>query len=656
MLNSRLQNSWKTDHLKTSSLLQNTISYGKSFLIMSIILSSSQATALEIIQSPTLTMNPNGTTPLAAIVQFETDIPARVTAHISNGVESWTREFSQYMTQHDIPILGLKPDNAYSVELTATGEDNNHITISPALQAVTDSLPDDFPTISVSVSEPSRMEPGYTLIDKFSRKMPTQTNTLPPDSNLPIYSIILDNTGDVVWYSTLGSSHMGQLSNGHIHYNNGTHIVEIDLLGNIINTINLEASAIHHDIFFEGSGKILSLTNDQVEVESYPINYTDPNALNQSTLIRDTPVVEFSSNGTLLNQWNLTDILDPTRIGYYSLFKLPDDSADWSHANAVLEVSNDDSIIVSVRHQDAVVKFSKSTGEIHWILGDHSNWPPKLQPYLLTPIGLNFEWQYHQHAPAISPSGSILMFDNGNKRAIPFDGKTPQASIDSYSRAVEYSIDEQSMEIQQVWEFKGQSDQLIYSGSRGDTDWMKNTGNVLITYADTTYVSGEYSNSLGMGHTHTRIIETEHTDEADIVFEVAIYNETPGSVMLGYRSERIPDLYPLDTDNDGIPDYQDNCINAANGPLIPDSGNNSQLDTDADGVGNLCDADLNNDGLVNSTDLGLLKISFLSHDTQPNFNPDADLNGDSTINSLDLGIMRTFFSLTPQTAGFTPAQ
>lgn len=53
-----------------------------------------------------------------------------------------------------------------------------------------------------------------------------------------------------------------------------------------------------------------------------------------------------------------------------------------------------------------------------------------------------------------------------------------------------------------------------------------------------------------------------------------------------------------DFDGDGIPDIRDNCRIVVN---------TDQRDTDQDGNGNLCDADLNNDGLANSLDLGLSK-------------------------------------------------
>jgi hypothetical protein len=92
-----------------------------------------------------------------------------------------------------------------------------------------------------------------------------------------------------------------------------------------------------------------------------------------------------------------------------------------------------------------------------------------------------------------------------------------------------------------------------------------------------------------------------------------------------------------DSDADGVPDLLDNCVSAANP---------SQLDSDADGFGNLCDADLNNDNITNSVDLGLFKAAFATSN-----NPSADLNGDGITNSLDLGLVRPLFLLAPGPTG-----
>lgn len=94
-----------------------------------------------------------------------------------------------------------------------------------------------------------------------------------------------------------------------------------------------------------------------------------------------------------------------------------------------------------------------------------------------------------------------------------------------------------------------------------------------------------------------------------------------------------------DTDLDNVPDECDNCTLVANP---------SQCDTDGDGFGNLCDADLNNNGTVNFTDLGLLKSVYLTAD------PDADFNCNGVVNITDLGLLKTMMYSTPGPSGLVP--
>jgi len=205
----------------------------------------------------------------------------------------------------------------------------------------------------------------------------------------------------------------------------------------------------------------------------------------------------------------------------------------------------------------------------------------------------------------ITPSGTLLLFDNGNYRASPFDGRVPTPDYLNYSRAVEYAVDEVKMEVRQIWEYGAQIQQSYYSTSQSDADWMKDTGNVLITSSATSWLGGVSSKDRGMGKWHTRIIEVDHNTPAAKVFEMEVFNTTGHSEIRSYRSERIPDLYPLDTDADGVPDHQDNCVHTPNGVLIPDAGGSSQVDTDGDALGDACDPDNDNDGLTDAQELVL---------------------------------------------------
>jgi hypothetical protein len=662
MLNSHYHSNGKP---RSRSPRVNTFPFIVSYLF--ILLGSPSTWAVTVTSGPTLTLDPNGTTPLAGVINLNTDLPARVTLEVSDGNESRTIKFAEFKTDFSLPVLGLKPDKKYSIKIRLTDQNNQQLIVAPALQASTDPLPDDFPDIRVVVSEPALMEPGYTMMAKFFR---TDENSrfislrilgrvlketlwewtcwaigwatdscsdvvddtsdrvstflrlgrplkqtlwdwtcwaidwrtdYCPDPTAPRYTIIVDDAGDVVWYSTLGDSTNYQLEDGTLLYWDGLDVIGVDLLGNEIRRVTLDVpgTGLTHDMFPTVDQTYLSITMQQATVQDFPVSYTDPNAQRITANVEDNPIVEFDLEGNLLNIWPLVDMLDKTRIGYQSL-NLRDLGHDWAHVNSVVYDPRDDSIVISLRHQDAVVKFSHSTGDLKWILGSHANWSPEFQPFLLTPAGEPFEWQYHQHAAEITPSGTILMFDNGNLRASPFDGNAKTPDMQNYSRAVEYAIDEQNMEIRQVWEYGKDIAKPLYAGHIGSANWMKTTGNVLITFGGTSVTGGVHSSKLGLGTISTRIIEVTHDTPAVKAFDMLVYDPAPRARLQVYRSERIPDLYPVDTDADGVPDYRDNCVLDQNGPLIPGDALNSQLNTDGDSAGDICDDDDDNDGMTDA--------------------------------------------------------
>lgn len=104
-----------------------------------------------------------------------------------------------------------------------------------------------------------------------------------------------------------------------------------------------------------------------------------------------------------------------------------------------------------------------------------------------------------------------------------------------------------------------------------------------------------------------------------------------------------------DADADGIGDHLDNCTLAANGPLQPDAGGQSQRDADADGYGNACDADLDGNGFVNFVDLARFRAAFGSNDALADFDGSGGI-----VNFVDLATFRQRFGQPPGPSALVP--
>ena len=477
-----------------------------------------------------LIMSPNESTPLAGILEVKTDEPSRVSVKISTGNNTSEVNFDGFSTTHSLTVLGFRPGRQHTVEVSIFNNLGDLIS-SETFAVTTDPLPEDFPPFSVT-SSPERIEPGVTLFEAGG------------------FLIIVDETGEVVWYHRIANPQ--NLDRDVRRIANGNLLLllpplkarELDMLGNIVRawhpsrstnggqeSIGVDATAFHHEIVQMESGNFLVLSLEIRTFEDYPSSVEDPDAPTGSAQVVGDVIVEFAPDGTVVNEWKLLDILDPYRLSYSSLIGIWDGffqsnhgvsppTRDWSHSNAVIHDTRDNSIIVSLRHQDAVIKFSRQTGALIWILGTHDNWDPEVfGEFLLTPLTDDeFFFQYHQHAPKITADGNIILFDNGNNRASPFD---PVFQANIFSRAVEYKIDESSKEVELVWEF---SDFMsIFAGFLGDSDSLPVTGNVISTFG---------------GTRPARIIEVTHTEPPEIVFELTFPD------VFIYRAERLESLYP----------------------------------------------------------------------------------------------------------------
>jgi trimeric autotransporter adhesin len=115
-----------------------------------------------------------------------------------------------------------------------------------------------------------------------------------------------------------------------------------------------------------------------------------------------------------------------------------------------------------------------------------------------------------------------------------------------------------------------------------------------------------------------------------------IATDTQGGIATGIDSVRLGLCADDDSDCDSVPDSVDNCILA---------DNSTQRDTDGDGIGNACDADLDQNCIVNFSDLGIFKQVFFTAD------PNADFDGNGQVNFVDLGVLKLEFFHAPGPSG-----
>lgn len=512
---------------------------GFSALALAFALSSSSS-AVTFLSGPSFT--PAANAPLAGLLQLTTDVDTRISVLVSDGTDLWERDFYDYATTHSVPLLGFKPGLTNEILVTVYDKDRNACTAPQVLTFVTAPLPANFPIYSVLQSESDEMEPGYTFF--------TIRNL---NANVG-YIVIMDNSGDVVWYCVLPNFldvDVQPLDNGNIFIPaNGNQFLEINMLRQTVETWTPPAG--HpintHDGFPTDHGTILYLSDASRLVANLPTS-TVSNAPVETVNVDDNPVVEISAtNAALLNVWSPLNMLDPTRITYltYTEGSGSPYGVDTEHGNAVLEDTNDNSLVESLRNQNAVFKFSR-TGQLKWILGPPANWSSNFEPFLLNPVGTPFDWNYGQHAPELTPQGTWLVYNDNNYQASPFDPTVPDQ--DNYSSAVEYDINETNMEVSEVWNSAWQTNQdRLFTPYVGRVQWLPQTRNVLVTYGAVTYINGVYPSSYSTNATMVWLIEYTHDPVPQLVFDVSFfdYNNTNSSYKgyFVYRAYQIPDLYP----------------------------------------------------------------------------------------------------------------
>ena len=173
---------------------------------------------------------------------------------------------------------------------------------------------------------------------------------------------------------------------------------------------------------------------------------------------------------------------------------------NWAHVNSVDYDPTDDSIIISSRHQCAVIKIGRDK-KVKWILGASRGWKKPWSNALLTPVDVkgkplacddascsntDFDWTWTQHTAFRIDSKSdkkvmyLSVFDNGDGRG--FD--QPPLPDMKYSRAVIYRIDQEKRTVEQIWEYGKEKGHEWFSPVTSLVEYMPDKDSI-IAYAAT---------------------------------------------------------------------------------------------------------------------------------------------------------------------------
>ncbi|MEY4767413.1 MAG: Arylsulfate sulfotransferase AssT precursor [Pseudomonadota bacterium] len=466
----------------------------------------SSITELGFTQMPTLINDPNSATPLVAVVKFSTAKPVKTTLTVIDGSHRRDIYFDKNKNPElGLPIIGLRADHTYSVEVKIDDDNGHQLKADTILSFKTPALPSDlyeFPPLKTTVSKSDKIEPGFTLISVRRRMIGPDT---PENRNFTTkfgLLVAIDNEGQVVWYyrSKVRIADFDYLPEKQhfIFLTVDFRAFEMDLLGNQIATwystgpkieregIPIETMAMHHDIDILPSGNFLTQGTQPKAIDNYYTSETDSKAprKRQERVIGDE-LLEFQPDGKVVWRWNVFDYLDPFRLGYgtfddyWGKRGFPD-TVDWTHGNAQLYDSRDNSVIMSLRHQDAIIKVDRQTNQIKWIFSASTRgWSPELKTKLLK-FDKNTRPPYHQHGLSLTPQGTLLVFNNGNFQALPFD--KPKMPSDIHTQAMEYQIDEKNLTAKEVWASDIAGEPNILSVAMGNTELLPETNHIFVGF------------------------------------------------------------------------------------------------------------------------------------------------------------------------------
>jgi len=203
-------------------------------------------------------------------------------------------------------------------------------------------------------------------------------------------------------------------------------IREIDLAGNTVRSLTMDQlnqklaasnfrdadgnpynfRGFHHSVLAQPNGHWVMLTD-------YRKSYTDLPGYPGVTPVLGDAIVDVDQNGDPDWVWNTFDHLDINR----HRMNFP----DWTHSNGLLYSTDDHNLLLSIRHQNWIIKINfqdgQGSGAVMWRLGEGGD-------FKLIGGTEPTDWFYAQHGLSFfSPNTTGIyrlgMMDNGNDRIFP---------------------------------------------------------------------------------------------------------------------------------------------------------------------------------------------------------------------------------------------
>lgn len=515
--------------------------------------------------------------PLCAWLKVRAYGARRVRVRIAQGEAQWTLDFPA--SDSPLLLLGFLPDLTATITVQILGHGGVRTWGEPLHFTPVDAPanPLERPPIRLHHATPERMAGRFTFLS-IRRRVHGRVGDISPAQRRFTTSwgllIAIDHLARIRWMRRMPNRPAGlhRLASGNLFVHDTEFCSrEIDLQGETVRAfyaarrpqgamdgaIPVDVQSLHHQPHQMPNGNFLAVSGHSRLVKDWPASVHEPDTCRADRHVVGDKIVEFTPSGEIVWSWDSFDHLDTQRIGYDALdaywhVRGFPNHGDWTHCNGVSYDAANDQVIVSLRLQDAVVGVDRASGEIRWILGDHSNWRPDLAAKLLTPVGANFRWPWHGHNPRVTSEGTIVMFDNGIYQARPGQPRLPFEK--SFSRGVEYRVDPAAMTVEQVWASAlTDADVIERTWAMGDAHRLEASNTALIVHSicmphgiegigmDEDDRSIRFVNELA---SYARILEYDRDDIHNILFDAEIRDLNELVQWEAFSAVRVSDLYP----------------------------------------------------------------------------------------------------------------